>query len=104
MSKNFQQHGNVVTATAPSEVTSGDGVLIGSLFGVAEHDAANGDAVELGVVGVYRLPIDGAVTWGAPAYWTGSAVSASDGSGSNTLIGHFLCAQTGGTGAVRLAP
>lgn len=33
--KNYVQRGDVITATAPANVTSGDGVLVGLLFGVA---------------------------------------------------------------------
>jgi len=34
MAKNYIQSGNVLTLTAPSDVSSGDGLLVGSIFGV----------------------------------------------------------------------
>ena len=37
--KNFIQKGNNITLTAPYNVTSGDGLLVGSAFGVATGDA-----------------------------------------------------------------
>lgn len=55
--QNFIQNGDVITVTAPAGgVTSGQGVLIGSLFGVAAFDAAEGDPVEITTRGVFDLP------------------------------------------------
>lgn len=55
--KNFIQSGNMITVTAPSGgVTSGQGVLIGNLFGIAAKDATQGESVELATTGVYDLP------------------------------------------------
>ena len=45
--KNYVQPGNVVTLIAPANVKSGDGVLVGSLFGVAAYDALIGAEVEV---------------------------------------------------------
>jgi len=56
MATNFIQPGKVVTITAPSGgVTSGVGVLVGSLFGVAQHDAADGEEVEILTEGVVEI-------------------------------------------------
>ena len=38
--KNFIQPGDSLTVSAPYAVTSGQGVLIGALFGIAAYDAA----------------------------------------------------------------
>lgn len=47
----------MITVTAPTGgVTSGQGVLVGNLFGVAATTAAEGDSVEMATVGVYELP------------------------------------------------
>lgn len=55
--KTFIQTGDVVTVSAPTGgATSGAGVLIGSLFGVAASNAAAGDMLELAVTGIYALP------------------------------------------------
>ncbi|ODA67103.1 hypothetical protein A7A08_01849 [Methyloligella halotolerans] len=54
--KNFVQPGNTITVPAPTAVASGDGVLVGSLFGVANYDAAPGEAVEIDAIGVFDLP------------------------------------------------
>jgi len=54
--KTFIQDGNIITVTAAANVTSGDGVLVGSIFGVVAADAVAGEEVEIGTVGVYELP------------------------------------------------
>ena len=77
--RNFVQPGEVVTVTAPATVKSGDGVLVGSLFGIAATDADQGAEVELAVVGVFDLPALVPIDAGAPVYWddTGKVVAAS---------------------------
>jgi predicted RecA/RadA family phage recombinase len=54
--KTFIQHGELLTVTAPAAVSSGDGVLLGNLFGIAVADAASGASVALATEGVYLLP------------------------------------------------
>jgi len=54
--KTFIQDGNIITVTAPANIASGDGVLVGSIFGVAAADVVTGDDIEIGTVGVYELP------------------------------------------------
>jgi predicted RecA/RadA family phage recombinase len=83
--KNYVQPGNTVTFIADTAgVSSGDGVLYGSLFGVAATDAVGGEEYEAQVVGVFSLPKDGsAIDPGGKVYWTGTACAAS----GSTLIG-----------------
>jgi predicted RecA/RadA family phage recombinase len=67
--RNFIQPGNTVTVPAPSGgVLSGGGVLVGSLFGVAAYTAAEGQPVEIDLVGVFELP---KVTGGGSAFTVG---------------------------------
>lgn len=55
--KNFVQTGLHLTLTAPTGgVSSGDGVVIGNIFGIAATDAAEGEAVVFTTEGVYELP------------------------------------------------
>lgn len=54
--KNYVQPGKIIPVIAPADIVSGDGVLIGALFGVASTDAATGADVELAVEGVFELP------------------------------------------------
>lgn len=105
--KNFIQPGRVVTVTAPANVSSGDGVLVGALFGVAFTDAASGAAIEIGTEGVFELAKTSAQAWsvGAKIYWDGSKCTTADGSGANTLIGNAveIAANPSPTGKVRLS-
>ena len=56
MAKNFIQPAKVVTVTAPTGgVLSGDGVLIGTLFGIAQLNAAEGAEVEILTEGVVEI-------------------------------------------------
>lgn len=72
--KNYIQPGETVTLPAPVDVKSGDGVHVGSLFGVAAYDATTGTDVEVALEGVFELPKAAvAITVGAPLYWTGTA-------------------------------
>jgi predicted RecA/RadA family phage recombinase len=55
--KNYIQEGRMITVAAPvGGVSSGDGVLIGALFGVATKTAAAGETVPLATDGVFDLP------------------------------------------------
>ena len=49
--KNFVQPGNTITLTAPYAVASGDGLLVGSIFGVASGSAALGEPIETAHLG-----------------------------------------------------
>ncbi len=53
--KNYVQPGNTITLTAPYSVTSGDGLLVGSIFGVAAGDAADAETLEVALIGVFDL-------------------------------------------------
>jgi len=104
--KNFIQPGRIVEVLAPANVKSGEGVLVGSLFGVAEYDAVLGEPVAIVLEGVFTLPKTSAQAWsvGAKIYWDGVKCTTADGSGSNTLIGHALAvaANPSAAGIVRL--
>lgn len=104
--RNYIQIGDTITAVAPTGgVTSGDGVLIGSLFGVAAYSAAAGEEVELRTVGVFTLPkAAGAITFGSKAYFDGAAGNITGTATGNKLIGATIAdAATGdATTLVRL--
>ncbi len=107
--KNFVQNGDNVDITAPYAVSSGGGVLVGALFGVAVADIADGAVGAIATKGVYSLTkatgagTDGAQ--GAVAYWDNSAKKVTGVSTNNTAIGHFLVAAATGdaTATVRLS-
>jgi predicted RecA/RadA family phage recombinase len=51
--KNFIQPGDVITVTAPTGgISSGDGIVIGNLFGICSTDADQTEVVELSLTGV----------------------------------------------------
>lgn len=55
--KNFIQNGDMISVTAPAGgIASGEGIVVGSLFGVAAKAAAEGESVEIATVGVFELP------------------------------------------------
>ncbi len=98
--KNYVQPGNTITLTAPYAVTSGDGLLVGSIFGVAAGTAALGEAVETAVEGVYDLKKVASQAWAAgdKVYWDNTAREATKTTTSNTLIGVAVVAVAGGAG------
>lgn len=74
--KNFIQRGDVITVTAPTGgVVSGQGVLVGNLFGVAAITAAEDESVEIATVGVYELPklASAVIAAGARVAWDTTA-------------------------------
>jgi predicted RecA/RadA family phage recombinase len=82
--KNFIQDGNVVTVTAPSGgVKSGDGIVVGALFGICATDAAEAAEVEISVVGVFELPkASGQITEGQIVWWDTSPGNVANVTGS----------------------
>lgn len=93
--KNFVQPGNYVTVTAPAGgIASGDGVLVGHLFGVATTTAKEGEECEIATNGVYDLAKDTgeALTAGAPVYWNASAGEVTTTATDNLRIGTAVLA------------
>ena len=87
--KNYVQHGKTITLVAPYGVTSGDGLLVGAIFGVATASAAIGEAVEAALVGVFDLKKVASQAWavGDKVYWDNTAKETTKTATSNTLIG-----------------
>ncbi len=102
--KNFVQSGNVVTLPAPTGgVLSGGGMLVGSLFGVAAYDAAQGAEVECALTGIFDLPkATGAITVGAKVYWDNTAKNVTTTASGNSLIGVAAAAAASGDTTVRV--
>ena len=106
MATNFVQPGNVLTLTAPAGgVVSGAGYMIGDLFVVALHDAAEGAAFEGQCVGCWQLPKSSGEAWseGVAIYWDGAECTTT--AEGNKLIGHAAAgADASATvGVVRLS-
>ena len=98
--KNYVQPGNTITLTAPYAVTSGDGLLVGSIFGIASEDTALNDPVEAALTGVFDLTKVGSQAWtvGAKVYWDDTNKRTTSVATSNTLIGVATEAVAGGAG------
>jgi predicted RecA/RadA family phage recombinase len=108
MAKNFVAPGHSTTVTAPYALTSGQGALVGALFGVAQHDAANAAQVVLGLEGIYDLTKEPslAITAGARVFWDNTNRRVTTTATSNFPIGIAVVAAAGAdaTARVRLGP
>lgn len=102
--KNFVQPGNTVTVTAPTGgVTSGQGLLVGSLFGIAAFTAAQAADVEAVTEGVFDITkATGEITQGAKVYWDNTAKNVTTTSSGNTLIGVATQAAASGDATARV--
>ncbi|MFC6688651.1 DUF2190 family protein [Jhaorihella thermophila] len=106
--KNYIAAGTTLTITAAADITSGEGVLVGALFGVAVTDIATGEAGEIALTGVYELPKAPSQAWtqGGRVYWDDTAKQCTTAATGNTLIGAAVRAVGGGAsetiGTVRL--
>jgi predicted RecA/RadA family phage recombinase len=100
--KNFIQKGDTITLTAPTGgVSSGGGVLVGSLFGIAAGDAAENADVEVLTRGVFELPkATGAIAQGAKVYWNNANGNVTTTVTGNTLIGAAIAAAASGDATV----
>ena len=98
--KTYVQPGNTITLTAPYAVASGDGLLVGSIFGVASGTAALGETVEAALTGVFDITKIGSQAWtvGAKIYWDDTNKRTTNVATSNTLIGVATEAVAGGAG------
>jgi len=99
-----QQSGDNITVAAPYAVASGDGVLVGTMFGIASTTAALAAAVAISTVGVYDIKKTAGQTFavGATVYWDDTAKSVTGVSTSNTKIGVATKAAVGGDATARV--
>lgn len=102
--KNFKQPGNVMTMTAPYDVASGGGALVGIVFGVAELSLVTGQSGAFNLTGVVTLPKAAGQVWTAyttPLYWDNTAKNVTSTAAGNTKIGvataDAISAATSGT-------
>ena len=102
--KNYIQDGETVTMTAPYTVTSGEGVIVGSIFGVAQTDAASGAAVSLVTEGVFDLTklSTAVIAAGAKVSWDDSNHYANVPGTGLYPIGSALTAAGNGVTVVRV--
>ena len=97
--KNYVQPGNTITLTAPYAVASGDGLLVGSIFGMAAGAAALG-VRRTALDGVFDITKVGSQAWtvGAKVYWDDTNKRCTTVATDNTLIGVAVEAVASGAG------
>ena len=104
--KNYVQPGESITLTAAAAAASGEGVLVGSLFGIASGDAAIGDKLVLTTKGVFTMPkvSTDVMAVGAVVYWDDSAglVTTEDDTGTNPRVGLAVTAAGNPSGTVNV--
>ena len=95
--KNFDQNGDYIDYTAPSDadIVSGQLVQVGDLHGVAVTAIPRSTTGSLARKGVYTLPKltaapADATTLGGPVYFSAGSVSGSDSDGTRKLVGYAL--------------
>lgn len=106
--KNYIAPGLRLTITAGAAYASGAGVLVGSIFGVAEGFIDNGAEGVIVVEGIFDLPKAPSQAWtvGALIYWDAANARCTNVATGNKLIGVAVLAVGSGagetTGRVRL--
>ena len=74
--QNYIQNGHVITVAAPAGgILSGEGLIVGNIFGIAAYTSAEGDPLELATIGVYKLhkATAAVLTVGARVAWDNTA-------------------------------
>lgn len=106
MATNFKQPGNVLDLAAPYDRTTGQGALIGSIFGVALSTVTSGSTGQFATEGVWTLSKTSAQAWtlGDKIYWDASNKRCDNDPTVGMLIGTATAAASNpsSTGDVRL--
>ncbi|MBL4768062.1 MAG: DUF2190 family protein [Rhodobacteraceae bacterium] len=104
--KNYVQKGENITVTAAAAATSGAGVLIGNLFGIAAGSAEIGDDLDLVTVGVFTMAkvATDVFAVGGVVYWDDSTslVTTTDDSEANPAIGIAVTVAGNPSGTVNV--
>lgn len=102
--KNYHSLGNMLTVPAPAAVQSGDGVVVGQIFGVASNTAETGEAVAIATEGVYSFPkvAADAFSIGEPAYFDESEGLVTVTASGNVAIGVAIEAAGAGVATVNV--
>jgi predicted RecA/RadA family phage recombinase len=103
--KNYIQEGRMITVAAPAGgVISGDGVVIGALFGIASKTAAAGETVTLATTGVFDLPklASAVIAAGDAVAWDDTAKQVNEPDTGRYPIGIAIEAAGNGVATVRV--
>lgn len=87
--KNYKFPGDHITLPAPYDVTAGDGVKVGAIFGVSQGAALAGEDVVLVRKGGFDLVKTSAQAWtrGAKIYWDDANRRCTTAASGNSLVG-----------------
>ena len=107
--RNFLQRGDAIYVSAPAAgVLSGQGLLVGKVFGIASEDALPGVTFALWLKGAYSLPKAAAQSWnlGDELYWDNTNLVVSNVAGVGPKIGFAIAAAANpsSVGSVLLVP
>lgn len=108
MATNIKQTGTILSLVMPYVRTSGQGVLVGALFGVCLHDAAEAATASVETQCIATLPkLTGAAwTQGARIFWDDTNKRCDTTATSDFCIGYAAAAAASGdaTGDVYVVP
>jgi predicted RecA/RadA family phage recombinase len=94
----YIQTGRYLEVTLPYARSGGQGVLVGTLFGVCTVDGAQGDVINIDTEGVYGLvAATGSSTdavQGAVAYWDDTNKRITPQQSTHNPVGKFIAAKT----------
>jgi predicted RecA/RadA family phage recombinase len=105
MAKNYIQPGHTLTIAAPTGgVLSGQGVLIGTLFGIAQYDAIEGAEVEILTEGVVEIPKTSAlqIDAGDRLFWDATNKVVNKTATAQVCVGVAVSAAANPSGTVRM--
>ena len=94
--RTFIEHGEVWEIPAPTGgAKSGDFIVQGAAFGIAAHDAAEGDPLRVRPGGVHQKTAATGQAWthGAPIYWDAAAKVFTSTVGTNLKVGFAWAAK-----------
>jgi predicted RecA/RadA family phage recombinase len=104
----FIHDGDAIDYTPGSDVSAGDVVVLGDLVGITKRDIKASELGALAVKGVFDVAKEsgGGVTFavGAAVYWddTNNLAVATDGGGTNKLMGKAVAAAADADSTVRV--
>lgn len=102
--KNYVNAGKNLPVTLTAATAAGGGVMIGSIFGVAQGAGEAGDDVVLVREGVFELPKLEAQAWtvGVKVYWDSDNERCTTASSGNIAIGAAVAAAANPSDAGRV--
>jgi predicted RecA/RadA family phage recombinase len=105
MAKTYIQPGHTITVAAPTGgVLSGQGVLIGTLFGIAQYDAVEVADVEILTGGVVEIGKTSAlqIDVGDRLFWDGTNKVVNKTATAQVCVGVAVSAAANPSGTVRM--